>query len=123
MANPRGICQKVEKIIFPTLKNPRFLNLPLDKHIQKTYNNCMNTQTFNISLPRELVKKVDEVAKKEYRNRSDFIREALLARLKEKSDWEQIFKAGRETAKKMGIKSEKQINDIVYEFRHGRKPH
>lgn len=83
----------------------------------------MNTQTFNISLPRELVKKVDELAQKEYRNRSGFIREALIARIREKEEWEQIFKAGRETAKRMGIKNEKQINDIVYEFRHGRKPH
>lgn len=37
----------------------------------------MNTQTFNISLPKELVKRVDELAKKEYRSRSSFIREAL----------------------------------------------
>lgn len=37
----------------------------------------MNTQTFNISLPRELVKKVDKQARKEYRSRSSFIREAL----------------------------------------------
>lgn len=83
----------------------------------------MNSQTFNISLPKELVKKVDQMAKKEYRNRSDFIREALIARIKERSDWEKIFKAGKEAAKRMGITSEKQINDIVYEFRHGRKPH
>lgn len=82
----------------------------------------MNTQTFNISLPRELVKRTDRTAKKEYKNRSEFIREALIVRLKEKDEWDQIFKAGRETAKRMGIKSEKQINDIVYEFRHGRKP-
>lgn len=83
----------------------------------------MNTQTFNISLPRELVKRVDKVAKEEYRNRSDFIREALIARIREKEEWKQIFKAGKETAKRMGITSEKQVNDIVYEFRHGRKPH
>lgn len=82
----------------------------------------MNTQTLNISLPRELVKRTDRTAKKEYKNRSEFIREALIARLKEKDEWDQIFKAGRETAKRMGIKNEKQINDIVYEFRHGRKP-
>lgn len=82
----------------------------------------MNTQTLNISLPRELVKRTDRTAKKEYKNRSEFIREALIARLKEKDEWDQIFKAGREAAKRMGIKNEKQINDIVYEFRHGRKP-
>ena len=82
----------------------------------------MNTQTFNIALPKELVKRTDRAARKEYKNRSEFIREALIARIREKEEWEQIFKAGRETAKRMGIKTEKQINDIVYEFRHGRKP-
>ena len=82
----------------------------------------MNTQTLNISLPRELVKKVDEVAKREYRNRSELIREALRIYLQRREEWDQIFQAGRKLAKKMGIKSEKQVNDIVYEFRHGRKP-
>lgn len=83
----------------------------------------MNTQTLNISLPEDLVKKVDNLAKKEYRNRSELIREALRIYIRRMDEWNQIFKAGRETARKMGIKSEKQINDIVYEFRHGRKPH
>lgn len=81
------------------------------------------TQTLNIALPRELVKKVDEIAKKEYRNRSEFVREALRIYIRRMDEWNQIFKAGRGLAKKMGIKSEEQINDIVYEFRHGRKPH
>lgn len=81
----------------------------------------MNTQTFNISLPRELVKKVDKAAKEEYRNRSDFIREALIARIKDKDAWNQIFKAGEKTMKDMGIKSEEEVNEIVYEYRHGRK--
>ncbi len=82
----------------------------------------MQTQTLNIALPKDLVKKVDQQAKEEYRNRSELIREALRIYLKRRQDWNQIFKAGRETAKKMGITSEEQINDIVYEFRHGRKP-
>lgn len=82
----------------------------------------MNTQTLNIALPKDLVKKIDQQAKEEYRNRSELIREALRIYLKRREDWNQIFKAGREAAQKKGITSEKQINDIVYEFRHGRKP-
>jgi len=83
----------------------------------------MQTQTLNIALPKDLVKKVDQQAKEEYRNRSELIREALRIYLSRRQDWNQIFKAGKEAAKKMGITSEEQINDIVYEFRHGRKPH
>ncbi len=82
----------------------------------------MQTQTLNIALPKELVKKVDERAKKDYKNRSELIREALRVYLRRVEEWDQIFKAGREAGRKMGITSEKQVDDIVYEFRHGRKP-
>lgn len=82
----------------------------------------MKTQTFNIALPEDLVKKADKVAKKEYRNRSELIREALRVYLDEKNEWEELFKAGEKAMKEMGIKSEKEIDDIVYEYRHGRKP-
>lgn len=82
----------------------------------------MQTQTLNISLPKDLVNKVDQVAKKEYKNRSELIREALRVYLADKQEWQDIFAAGEEAMKKMGIKSEEEINDIVYEYRHGRKP-
>ncbi|MDB5178538.1 MAG: putative transcriptional regulator, CopG family [Patescibacteria group bacterium] len=42
----------------------------------------MSTQTINISLPEELVKKIDVAAKAEYASRSDYIRQALVGRLK-----------------------------------------
>ncbi len=81
----------------------------------------MQTQTFNIALPKDLVKKIDEVAKKEYRNRSEFIREAIWIYLQRKEGWERIFAYGKKKAKEFNISSEKQVNDMVYEFRHGRK--
>lgn len=81
----------------------------------------MQTQTFNIALPRELVKRVDEQAKKEYRNRSELIREALRIYIERRTAWDKIFESGRKVAKKMGITSEAEVNRIVYEFRHGKK--
>lgn len=42
----------------------------------------MAAKTFNISLPEELVKKVDKQAKKEYSSRSDYIRKSLTNQLK-----------------------------------------
>lgn len=80
----------------------------------------MSTQTFNIALPKELVEKVDEAAKREYRNRSELIREALRVYLKDIEEWEDLFKYGRKIGKKMGIKSEEDVNKIVYEYRHGK---
>jgi len=81
----------------------------------------MQTQTFNIALPANLVKKVDEVAKREYRNRSELIREALRIYLQDMQEWKEIFASSEKAMKKMGIKSEEEVDKIVYEFRHGRK--
>ncbi len=40
------------------------------------------TKTINLSLPAELLKKIDVAAKGEYASRSDYIRETLVRRLK-----------------------------------------
>jgi metal-responsive CopG/Arc/MetJ family transcriptional regulator len=39
------------------------------------------SKTINISLPEELLDKVDKVANSEFANRSDFIRDSLVRRL------------------------------------------
>lgn len=81
----------------------------------------MNTQTLNIALPEDLVKRADQLAKKEYRNRSELIREALRSYIEEKEEWEQIFKTSEEAMNEMGIKTEEDVNKIVHEFRHQKK--
>ncbi len=81
----------------------------------------MNTQTFNIALPEDLVKKVDEIAKKEYRSRSELIREALRTYIEDKEQWEQIFATGEKAMREMGIKTEDEVDEIVHEFRHQKK--
>ena len=80
----------------------------------------MQSQTLNIALPKELVKKVDEVAKREYRNRSELIREALRVYLKDLGEWEKIFEYGQKMGKKLGIKSEDSVDRIIHGFRHGK---
>ncbi|OGF98880.1 hypothetical protein A2153_03995 [Candidatus Gottesmanbacteria bacterium RBG_16_38_7b] len=81
----------------------------------------MQTQTLNIALPKELVKQVDKVAAKEFRNRSELIREVLRIYLEDKNEWEEIFRLGEITMKRIGNKSEKDIDKIVLEYRHGRR--
>lgn len=81
----------------------------------------MQTQTFNIALPINLVKRVDQRAKREYKNRSELIREALRIYLQDTQEWEEIFESGNKAMKKMGIKSAEEVDKIVYEYRHGRK--
>lgn len=49
--------------------------------IQVLYALCMS-KTINISLPEELLKRIDAEAKAEYASRSDFIRDTLVKRLR-----------------------------------------
>ena len=43
----------------------------------------MSTKIVNLSLPEELLKRVDAAAKREYSSRSDYLRLALLNQLQE----------------------------------------
>lgn len=43
---------------------------------------CMASKTVNITLPEELLKKIDAAAIGEFTNRSDFIRDSIVRRLK-----------------------------------------
>ena len=80
----------------------------------------MQTQTLNIALPKDLIKMVDAFAEKEYRNRSELIREALRVYITRSERWEEILKTGKKYGKKLGIKSEADVNKIVQEYRHGK---
>lgn len=42
----------------------------------------MSTQIVNISLPKELVQKIDRAAKRQYGSRSEYIRQAVVNRLR-----------------------------------------
>lgn len=77
----------------------------------------MQTQMFNIALPRPLVIKIDEVAKREYRNRSEFIREAVRVYLQDRNEWDELFVFGQRQAMKVGATSEKDVDRIVARFR------
>ncbi|OGE79106.1 MAG: hypothetical protein A2751_05695 [Candidatus Doudnabacteria bacterium RIFCSPHIGHO2_01_FULL_46_14] len=81
----------------------------------------MKTKTFNIALPDQLVRKIDQTAKREYQNRSEFIREAVRVYLAQKEKWADLFAYGQKIGRKMGIKSEEDVNRIVYEYRHGKR--
>jgi len=79
----------------------------------------MQTQTFNISMPKELVSMMDLVARREYKNRSELIKEAVRVYLEERKMWNEIFAEGEKQAKKIGITSEDEVNTMVASFRKG----
>ena len=77
----------------------------------------MNTRTLNIALPKELLKNADQLAKKEYRNRSELIREALRLYIQEAQEWKELFFYGKKQGKKLGIKSEADVDRIIADYR------
>lgn len=80
----------------------------------------MLTQTFNISLPRALVKKADFVAKSEYKNRSELIKEALRTYLLSKLTWEELFVYGKKIGNKMAFQNEEEVFDLAKSYRNGK---
>lgn len=51
----------------------------------------MATSTVNISFDENLLKAIDEVAKKEFRSRSELLREAARLYIERKEKWNHIF--------------------------------
>lgn len=80
----------------------------------------MLTQTFNISLPKALVQQADLLAKKEYKNRSELIKEALRSYIITKQSWNEVFDYGSKVGAKFGIKTEDDVLKAIDDYRNGR---
>jgi len=74
----------------------------------------MSTKTFNLSLPQELVRVLDERAKKDYSSRSDYIRKAIINQLRADDAIENMLDSANKKGAKSGIKSEQQVYDIIF---------
>lgn len=80
----------------------------------------MATQTINISIPKKLLDEADRVAKMESRTRSELVRQSLRNYIEERIRWARIFELGAKTAKRLGIKSEDDVDRIIHEYRQGK---
>jgi CopG family transcriptional regulator/antitoxin EndoAI len=69
------------------------------------------TKTITLSLPPEMVDKIEELMKEEGRTRSELLREAL-RRYSEEQEWKKIYRYGEMKAREKGI-TEDQIEDII----------
>jgi len=76
----------------------------------------MNTKTVNISFRKDLLEKIDKVAKEEMRTRSELIREAARMYIERKERWERIFDFGTRQAARLGLK-EQDIAEEIQKFR------
>lgn len=79
----------------------------------------MNTQTVNISLPKQLVVIMDDFAKSQFSTRSDLIRTAVIKYINEDKKLTELFMYFENKAKKLKIKEE-DIEGIIDEYRQGK---
>lgn len=87
----------------------------------------MSIQTINISLPKELIKKIDDAAKLEYASRSDYIRQALVGKLKsdkaQADDWDLLEDLAieiAESARKKGYDTDEAFVRATKEVRRSK---
>ncbi len=73
----------------------------------------MAAQTFNISLPQELVQQIDAQAQREFASRSEYIRRAVVKQLRVEQDVQQILDRANARGRDTGIASEQQVYEII----------
>ena len=72
--------------------------------------------TVNISFPKQLLKNMDRIAKKESRSRSDLLREAVRQYIERKRRWDDIFAWGTRHAKRLKLKPS-DVEKRIAEYR------
>ena len=76
------------------------------------------TKPITVSLPADLVRETRRVAKEEFRTRSDLIRDALQQYLTSRR-WRRLRQWGAETADRLGLKTEADLQRLLAEVRAG----
>ena len=69
-----------------------------------------------MSLPKELYVQVDQMARQRGVSRSQLLKEALKIYIDEEKRWQRIREWGEETAKRLGIKNEDDVERIREEY-------
>lgn len=78
-----------------------------------------NTKTLSITLPPDMLKRAQSIAKKESRTMSELIREALRY-YERRSWWDDVNAYGRSKADRQGIR-EQDVDRLVHEPRASKR--
>jgi CopG family transcriptional regulator/antitoxin EndoAI len=74
-----------------------------------------NTRTLSVTLPPDMLKRAQSIAKRESRTMSELIREAL-RHYERRSWWDEVNAYGRAKAERQGIHAE-DVDRLLREFR------
>lgn len=72
----------------------------------------MKSQAVNISFKKDLLKKIDDIAREESRSRSELVREAARVYIERKNRWKKIFSYGDIIAREKGLSEEDLKKEI-----------
>jgi CopG family transcriptional regulator/antitoxin EndoAI len=78
-----------------------------------------NTKTLSVTLPPDMLKRAQSIAKKESRTMSELIREAL-RHYERRSWWDEVNAYGRAKADQQGIREE-DVDRLVHEVRASKR--
>lgn len=80
-----------------------------------------SSKVLTVSLPQEMFKKAERIAKDENRTRSELFREALRQYIASRERWQEIRRWGSRSAEELGIESEEDVERLIDEFRSKNK--
>jgi len=75
-----------------------------------------NTKIVNMSLEPGIYAEVDQLARQRGTSRSEILRNALKQYIASEKRWQQIRKWGEESARKLGISDEKDVDRLIHEY-------
>lgn len=78
-----------------------------------------NTRTLSVTLPPDMLKRAQSIAKRESRTMSELIREAL-RHYERRSWWDDVNAYGRSKADRQGI-GEQDVDRLVHELRASKR--
>lgn len=76
----------------------------------------MRTDTVNISFKSDLLREIDRWARREYRNRSEFIRAAARDYIERKKNWLRLFSFGVKQSRRLHLK-ESSVSSAIADYR------
>ncbi len=74
-------------------------------------------KTISITLPPELLRQAQEIARSEQRTMSELFREALRRYMQGEVEWRELVKRTRARGRALGIKSETDVERVSDEYR------
>jgi len=80
----------------------------------------MGNTTVNLSFQEDLLERIDAVAQRESRSRSELIREAARQYVERRNRWESAFEIGEKIAQDKGLRPE-DVESEIRDYRENRR--